>query len=261
MAITAAAITGGLGLLGSGLSANAGKSAASDAAKASEQQAAAQMANLNYQKQMAKWAMGYADPSLRRLSAEAKSDQPLDYGLMAAQIRRNYANQARNLTGLGYGRMAGMGSAMRGLQLGQASDLSQAFAEGLSKKRGLQQWLGGTMGGAAMGQAGNVGQAYGGLGNVYGQQAQQAYGAAQQGWQGAYQGILGAAQGLGSYFANRQPPPAADSGYIAPSQLPAAQYWGQPPTPPGQIPVITPQYSINNLPQPTPYSWTKPVGS
>lgn len=161
--------------------------------EAMDRQAQLGQQGLDYQKQMGQWAMNYADPSLKRLNEAALSSQPLDYGLVSSQIKRQYADEARKLSGLGYGQ-PGTASALRGLQLGQASDLSQAFAEGLAKRRGLQQFMASTMTPQAMGQAGRVGGAIEGLGNVYGQQANVYNTAAQQGWQGAAQSIQG---GLG----------------------------------------------------------------
>lgn len=158
---------------------------------AADQQAALGQQNLAYQQQMGQWAQQYANPSLQRLNEAAMSSQPLDYGLVSSQIKRRYADLARNMGGLGYGQ-PGTGSALRGLQLGQASDLSQAFAEGLAKRRGLQQFMAGTMTPAVMGQAGQVGRASEALGSVYGQQAGTYNQAAQQGWQAAAQGFQGA---------------------------------------------------------------------
>ena len=185
--IATAAATIGAGVLGAGASlssANKAGKASQNAANAQERMSAKELAfrqaMFDYEKQM-------TQPLRQKLTDEAMSSEPLDYAQTSAKIKQNYADARRKLAEQGYG--AGtVGSSLgaagaQGLELGEASDLAGAYAQGLTARRGLgTQMLGygnysgsqNALGGAMQNQA-----------NLYGQQASQYGQAAQQGWSNA----------------------------------------------------------------------------
>lgn len=189
---TATLISGGIGAASSLLGAN---SASKEAARQAEEQRRLQQQQLDFQKQMYDKERGYIDPIRDRLTNEAMSGQPLDYARIAAQVKGNYADAARKL-GVGAGGSGLARGAQRGMAMQQASTLADAYAQGLTARRGLQQNL------LARDQSAALGSQYaGGLGSMAGLAGQNAAmyrNAAQQGWQNFGQGLSGIAYGLAS---------------------------------------------------------------
>ena len=214
--MVASVVGGGASMAGASKSANAA-SAASDAQKAS---AAGDLAFR--QKQYDRY-LGLIGPIEDKLSAEAQSNQPLDYDQNAARIKQNYANASRNITSsMGMRGMAGSGldaGAMRGAALQQAGDLSGAYATGLQNRRNLGLTLANKN--QIQNAATGVGQGMQGLTNLYGQQAGMYNQAAAQGWQGFGQNMNQLAVGLDRRYNQPQPD------ITIPQGLPP----GPPPTP------------------------------
>ena len=161
-------------------------------------QEAAQAEDLAFRKEQYQRYLGLMGPIEEKLAAEAKSTQPLDYERNAAQVKSNYAAAQRGITSqMGLRGMAGSGldeAAIRGAAYGQASDLSNAWAQGLVNRRNLGLTLTGRgqIGQAAQGVQGGLQ----GMANMYGNQANQYNAAAQQGWANFGQGL----QDLASYL-------------------------------------------------------------
>lgn len=192
-AITVAAVVGaGASLYGASQNAKA-------AGKASSAQEAAAAEDLAFRREQYNRYLGLMGPTEEKLAAEAKSTEPLDYDRNAAQVKQNYANAQRGITSaMGLRGMAGSGldeAAMRGAAYGQAGDLSNAWAQGLTNRRNLGLTLTGRgqIGQAAQGVEGGLQ----GMANLYGNQSNMYNQAAQQGWAGFGQGLSGIANMLG----------------------------------------------------------------
>lgn len=231
---------GGSALIGAGASmSSAGKAgkAARDAANKQEAMSAKELAfrqaMYDYEKQM-------TQPLRQKLTDEAMSSEPLDYAGTSAKIKQGYAEAKRRLAESGYGAgTAGTGvgaTNAQALDLGEASDIAGAWAQGMSAKRGLgTQLLGyGNFTGAQQGVAGAMqGQA-----NLYGQQASQYGQAAQQGWANAGNALGGAIRDLARQQKNPTPIPTPVPGgwEKIPESTPTSQTPYQSPTPLPDLP-------------------------
>lgn len=177
-----AAIT--ISAIGTAISGYAAYSNAKKAGKASGQQEAAAAEDLALRREQYNRYLGLMGPIEEKLAAEAKSAEPLDYERNAAQVKQNYANAQRGITSaMGLRGMAGSGldeAAIRGAAYGQAGDLSNAWAQGLTNRRNLGITLTGR--GQIERAAQGVGQGLQGMANLYGNQANQYNQAAQAGW-------------------------------------------------------------------------------
>lgn len=209
-AITAAAI----GAVASGYMAS---QSAKAAGKASSAQEAAAAEDLAFRREQYNRYLGLMGPIEEKLAAEAKSAEPLDYERNAAQVKQNYANAQRGITSaMGLRGMAGSGldeAAIRGAAYGQAGDLSNAWAQGLTNRRNLGLTLTGR--GQIERAAQGVGQGLQGMANLYGNQANQYNQAAQAGWTNFGTGLQNISYALGQS-------PATDN---APTTQ-ANTYWG-----------------------------------
>ena len=211
-AITVAAIGAAAGIYGASQNAKA-------ASKATSAQESAQAADLAFRREQYERYLGLMGPIEEKLAAEAKSTQPLDYERNAAQVKSNYAAAQRGITSqMGLRGMAGSGldeAAIRGAAYGQASDLSNAWAQGLVNRRNLGLTLTGRgqIGQAAQGVQGGLQ----GMANMYGNHASQYNAAAQQGWANFGQGLQGIAYGLGRMGKQNQPELANADEPIAPT--------------------------------------------
>ena len=129
-----------------------------DREKKRRQQEAERLAkeDMELRKRMYAYEMEMSEPIRRRLTGEAMSDQPLDYGLMSSRIRKNYSDAIRRLSeDTGSGLSAGRAQAAR---LSQATELAGAYQQGLANRRNLGVAL---LGRDQSLQAGmNVGQGY-----------------------------------------------------------------------------------------------------
>ncbi len=171
-------------------------SKAQSSAMAQQQQMAQQ--DLAFRQGMYNRYLGLYGPIEQQLSAQAQSSQPLNYEQNQAQIKQQYGNALRNIsTNMGMRGIAGSGldvGAMRGAALGQAGDLSNAYAQGLINRQNLGMGLTGRN---QIMQAGSqVPGGFQGLSNMYGNWANQYGQAAQQGWAGVGQGLGNMAYGL-----------------------------------------------------------------
>ena len=191
-AITAAAI----GTVASGYTASQSAKAAGKASSAQETAAAEDLA---FRREQYNRYLGLMGPIEEKLAAEAKSAEPLDYERNAAQVKQNYANAQRGITSaMGLRGMAGSGldeAAIRGAAYGQAGDLSNAWAQGLTNRRNLGLTLTGR--GQIERAAQGVGQGLQGMANLYGNQANQYNQAAQAGWANFGKGLSGLAGAFG----------------------------------------------------------------
>ena len=178
----------GLGAVSSALGAN--KASKEAARQAAEQQRLQQM-QLDFARKQYEDEQGYIRPIRDRLTAEAMSEQPLDYARMRGQIEENYANAARKFMG----QRGGLASAaQRGLEMGKRSSMADAYGQGLTARRNLQQGLLARDQSAMLGS--QYGQALGGMAAGYGRQADMMRGAAQQGWGNFATGLGNVAYGL-----------------------------------------------------------------
>lgn len=164
-------------------------SKAQSSAMAQQQQMAQQ--DLAFRQGMYNRYLGLYGPIEQQLSAQAQSSQPLNYEQNQAQIKQQYGNALRNIsTNMGMRGIAGSGldvGAMRGAALGQAGDLSNAYAQGLINRQNLGMGLTGRN---QIMQAGSqVPGGFQGLSNMYGNWSNMYGQAAQQGWQGVGQGL------------------------------------------------------------------------
>jgi hypothetical protein len=132
-----AAIGGVAGAIGGG---KGGDDSGAQDAMRKQQEAAA-----NYQNMMQGYGQQYLGPAMRMygdLSKQALSGQPMDYGLIANQIKQRYARAGRDLTAGQYGTGAISGGVAQaqaqGLRLGSLSDLAQAYGMGLQRTREMQ---------------------------------------------------------------------------------------------------------------------------
>ncbi len=239
--------TAGASLIGSGLSYLGAKGAQSAADRQQAAQNAAMAQEQELRRQMYEREMGYVTPIRDRLTAEAMSSQPLDYALVSAQIKKNYADAQRKFAGMAN---SGVGAAaLRGTQLGQASDLGTAYAQGLQARRNLQMGLLSKDNSAALG-SGYAG-AYGQQAALAGQRAGQYGQLAAQGWQGFGQGLSGMAYGLGQMYGLKDdnvPAGQTTTSAYGPSYTPGSYL-------PGSIPITN--YPTPGLPPSggVPYGW------
>lgn len=126
------AIGGAIGLVGGAIS--GGKA---DKEKKRQQAEAQKMAreDMNLRKEMYGYEREMTEPLRRKLTGEALSDQPLDYGLISSRIRKNYSDAIRRLSeDTGSGLSAGRAQAAR---LSQATELAGAYQQGLANRRNL----------------------------------------------------------------------------------------------------------------------------
>lgn len=194
-----AAIGGAIGLVGGAIA--GGKA---DKAKKLAQAEAKKMAreDMNLRKEMYGYEREMTEPLRRKLTGEALSDQPLDYGMMSSRIRQNYANAIRALSG---DTSSGL-SAARAQQarLSQATELAGAYQQGLANKRNLGMSL---LGRDQSLQAGmNVGQGYMNLQRMAEMRAAEEGARADAAWGSAASGLGQALYGgMGIYGQFNQP--------------------------------------------------------
>jgi len=234
MTATGTVIAGGIGAIGGLI--GAGKNSRA-AGRALDSQERMHQADLAFRQQQYNRYLGLYGPTEEKLAGEARSSQPLDYEQNYAAIKQNYGDALRGInSSMGMRGIAGSGldvGAMRGAALGQASGLSQAYAQGLTTRRNLGLTLTGRnqIGQSArdlMGGYQNMAGLYGGQANMYNQ-------AAAQGWQGFGQGL----GNLGYSLQNQNKP----------NWSPLAYYFNQ-----RQQPVVV-------APNPTPYGGSTAGGS
>lgn len=219
MAGVASAIAiGASGILGAGASMSSANKAGKAARDAANKQEAMSAKELAFRQAMYDYEKQMTQPLRQKLTDEAMSSEPLDYAGTSAKIKQGYAEARRRLDEQGYGAgTAGTGlgaTNAQALDLGEASDLAGAWAQGMSAKRGLgTQLLGyGNFTGAQQGVAGAMqGQA-----NLYGQQASQYGQAAQQGWANAGNALNGTIRDLGRIKWPTPPPPPPPGSPAAP---------------------------------------------
>lgn len=206
------------GTIGAGASMSSANKAGKAARDAANKQEAMSAKELAFRQAMYDYEKQMTQPLRQKLTDEAMSSEPLDYAGTSAKIKQGYAEARRRLDEQGYGAgTAGTGlgaTNAQALDLGEASDLAGAWAQGMSAKRGLgTQLLGyGNFTGAQQGVAGAMqGQA-----NLYGQQASQYGQAAQQGWANAGNALNGTIRDLGRIKWPTPPPPPPPGSPAAP---------------------------------------------
>lgn len=193
MAGVATAVVGGVGIASSLYGASKNAKAQS---KAMGQQERMAQQDLDFRRGMYNRYLGLYGPVEEQLAKEAQSSQPLDYEQNQAQIKQQYANALRNIgTNMGMRGIAGSGldiGAMRGAALGQAGELSGAYAQGLMNRRNLG--LGLTSRNQIMQSGMNTGAGFQNMSNMYGNRSDQYGRASAAGWNnlGTSLGELGA---------------------------------------------------------------------
>lgn len=200
----AGAVAGASAVYGA-YSANKASQQQSHAMNMQQQAANAQLA---LEQQFMQQQQGLYGPLERQMVQEASSTQPLDYGLLAGNVQNQYGAAQRNLQASLASRglsASGIASgANTGLEIGRANALSQAFQQGLDRRRQLAMGVlsrynpGANVQGVA-GAYGNQQNLYGQYAGMYGQAAQQGYGQVGQ--------ALGS---LGAYFQTQQAQKAFD---------------------------------------------------
>ena len=201
-----AAIGGAIGLVGGAFSGSK-----ADKEKKRQQAEAQKMAreDLNLRKEMYGYEREMTEPLRRKLTGEALSDQPLDYGMMSSRIRQNYANAIRDLSG---DTSSGL-SAARAQQarLAQATELAGAYQQGLANQRNLGMTL---LSRDQSLQAGmNVSGGYENLQRMAETRAAEEGARADAAWGSAASGLGQLIQGgMGIYGQYNQPAPTATAG-------------------------------------------------
>lgn len=205
MAGWATAAMAGAQLGSSMIGASKNAKAASSAQQSQERMAGADLA---FRQQQYNRYLGLMGPIEEQLSREAQSSQPLDYDKNKAAIAQNYGNVQRNIgSAMGMRGMAGSGldmGAMRGAAMGQAGEMSNAYATGLTNRRnlGLSLTGRGQIQNAATGVMGGIQN----MANLYGQQAGMYNQAAAQGWGNFGQGLRDMANMYGQNQFNQGQP-------------------------------------------------------
>lgn len=166
---TAAWIIGGSTLASAGIGASSSKSAASQQERAMQQEAAARQQDLDFRRKIFEEEKAFQGPMREELRNQALSTQPLGYERTSGEIKKQYSNVLRNLSG--YGGMGGgnVGAAARQAQFGQAQDLTKAYDEGVMKRMALLQAMG--TGGNVANYANMYAQGFGGQADMYGRNA------------------------------------------------------------------------------------------
>lgn len=193
---------GAIGAIGGALiSAQAAGDAADEAASASGNMVAAQLADLNFRKKLyADFLRDYDAPLLKPLREKAAGEGPMDLGQNWAAIQRNFDVSGRNIEkNLARAGMTGSGytkNAVTGLEMGRATALSDAYQKGLQNRDAMRMALG-AMGKNMPQQATNLSGGYQNMAATYGGQAGM-YGAqANQGWGNAAAGFSSGLQTIG----------------------------------------------------------------
>lgn len=196
-----AAIGGAIGLAGGVFS--GGKA---DKEKKRQQAEAQKMAreDMNLRKEMYGYEREMTEPLRRKLTGQAMSDQPLDYGMMSSRIRQNYANAIRSLSG---DTSSGL-SAARAQQarLAQATELAGAYQQGLANQRNLGMSL---LSRDQSLQAGmNVSPGYANLQRMAEMRAAEEGARADAAWGSAASGLGQLAYGIGGILGGKTQPTA-----------------------------------------------------
>lgn len=154
-------------LVGSVLGMGSSKKAGSGADKASDNMLKAAMADLAFRQKMYEDAQAKYGPLEQQMLGQATSNQPLGYEMLSGQMQQQYADALRRIGEQGNIGMGGLaGGAARQSQFGLATGLGNAYAQGQMNRLNLGTSLLGRSPVYGLGQ--NVSGGYQGLGNAYG---------------------------------------------------------------------------------------------
>lgn len=194
-------VAAAIGVAGAGTSIYGASKSASAGESAAKQQKELSMADLAFRQKQYDRYLGMYGPIEEKLGAEARSEEPIGYDRMKAQIETQAGEAGRNMSAsMAQRGIAGSGldvGGMRGLAMNKMNALSGAYSQGLENKRrlGMELTGRGQIGAAAQGISGGMQN----LANFYGNQADLYNRAAERGWQNAGQSL----QGVGSMLAKR----------------------------------------------------------
>jgi hypothetical protein len=188
--ITMMAASAGVGALTSAFS---GARASREARREAAKQEALQQQDLELRKRMYEEEKAYVQPIREALTAEAMSDEPLDYAQIAAQVKDNYAAAKRRLSATPGGLS---NAALQGANLSEASALAGAYAQGKAARRALRSTLLSKDATAALGS--NVAAGHGQQASAAGQRAAAQEAAARESWSNVARGLGSAATLYGS---------------------------------------------------------------
>ena len=167
--LTAAMLVGGSSLFSAGIGASSSSKAASAQEEAMAQERAAREKDLAFRQQMYNEEKAFYDPMRNQLRTMAMGNQSIGYTQNAAEIKKQYADALRGITGQGGVTNGLAGGAGRQAMFGQAQDLTKAYDAGQLAKLNLQQSFLGMDQSTPL--ALNVGGAYTNQGNMYGENA------------------------------------------------------------------------------------------
>ena len=154
-------------VLGSVLGMGSSKKAGAGADKASDNMLKAAMADLAFRQKMYEDAQAKYGPLEQQMLGQATSSQPLGYEMLSGQMQQQYADALRRIGEQGNIGMGGLaGGAARQSQFGLATGLGNAYAQGQMNRLNLGTSLLGRSPVYGLGQ--NVSGGYQGLGNAYG---------------------------------------------------------------------------------------------
>lgn len=176
-----------------------GISSSNQQSKAMQAQQQAAQQQLQLEQQFMQQQNQLYGPLMQQYVQQASGGAPLDYGLISGGIQGGYDAAQRNLQsqlasrGLSASGLAGAGAT--GLEIGRAGALSQAFQQGLDRRRQLglnvlQHYNPGANVQGVAGAFGNMQNLYGQYAGMYGQAAQGAYGSAASALGNAAKGFM-----------------------------------------------------------------------
>ena len=196
--LTAAMLVGGSSLVSAGIGASSSSKAASAQEEAMAQERAAREKDLAFRQQMYNEEKAFYDPMRNQLRTMAMGNQSIGYTQNAAEIKKQYADALRGITGQGGVTNGLAGGAGRQAMFGQAQDLSKTYDEGVMKRMALLQGIG--MGGNQLQYGTHVGGAFENMAGMYGNRATMYGNLAAAGSAAAGQAISSGISGLGSLY-------------------------------------------------------------
>lgn len=163
----------GATLVSAGIGASSSSKAASAQEEAMAQERASREKDLAFRQQMYNEEKAFTQPMRDQLKAMATGNQSIGYAQNSGQIKKQYADALRNLTGQGSVNSGLAGGAARQAEFGEAQDLSKVYDEGVMKRLSLlqQMGLGGKITELGMNVSGgmdNLASMYGNRGNMFG---------------------------------------------------------------------------------------------
>ena len=196
--LTAAMLVGGSSLFSAGIGASSSSKAASAQEEAMAQERAAREKDLAFRQQMYNEEKAFTQPMRDQLKAMATGNQSIGYAQNSGQIKKQYADALRGITGQGGVTNGLAGGAGRQAMFGQAQDLTKAYDEGVMKRMALLQGIG--MGGNQLQYGTHVGGAMENMAGMYGNRSTMYGNLAAAGSAAAGQAISSGVSAMGSVY-------------------------------------------------------------